>query len=165
MPIYESVEIRKSIDNDTTFAGEVVMTLDENGLVLAEGVPLSIDGHVIPSGLTLTHDLLAASVDTYIHTVTEGRWQVDSAVSMISVTGGAAAAVTVMVCTATQLPAAGTAQLTAVLDLEETAPSQKVGILIASPTVILPGFSVALDFSGTLTGLVGSITVKLKKLS
>lgn len=112
----------------------------------------------------LTWPLLAASVDSYIWTCVEGVWQITAARSIISVTGGASAAVMLEYCSGVTAVGSGVDQLTAALDLQETAPDRQNGVLIASPNEIFPGDSIGADFSGTLTGLVGCLTVQIKRV-
>lgn len=108
--------------------------------------------------------LLAASVDSYIWECVEGVWQVAGVRCMVSTAGGASAAVDVKVCSGLTAPASGTTQLTAACVLTTAGPSRGDGTLIASPTLILPGDSLAADFSGTLTALVGLLSVQLKRV-
>jgi hypothetical protein len=91
-------------------------------------------------------------------------WQVTGVHSNITVSGGTSAAVTVVHCAAGVAIGSGTAQLSAALDLEETGPNMQTGTLIASPTLFYPGDVLGLDFSGTLTSLVGVITIELGKV-
>lgn len=107
--------------------------------------------------------LIATSVDTYVWTNPEGVWEVSRAESIISVTGGTGADVMVEVCSGVTALTSGVDQLSAVLDLEETAPDKQVGTLIATPTSIFPGDNVSVYFTGTLTGLVGNLTITLKR--
>ena len=70
----------------------------------------------------------------------------------------------VVVCTGSVAIGSGVAQLTGALDLTVTAPAKRAGTLIASPTEIYIGDSVGIDMSGTLTGLVGQVTIGLKRI-
>lgn len=79
-----------------------------------------------------------------------------------SVVGGASAAVDVKKCTGTTAPASGTSMLASAFDLTSGVAINTVTdkTLAAPATVTLAaGDRVALDFSGTLTGLVGSVTL------
>ena len=138
--------------------GAKVATFDKSGMYdeVAAGFITAFDKVVWP--------LLAASVDSFIWVCTEGIWQVAAVREAHTVVGGAAAAVTVVVCPQAVAIASGTAQLTAVLDLTITAPAGRAGTLITTPTKMTVGDCVGLDFSGTLTGLVGAITVSLKRV-
>ena len=112
----------------------------------------------------LTVDLLAAMVDNFLWTCIEGIWQVAGVAEAHTVVGGASCAVQVVVCPGSVAIGSGTAQLTATLDLTVTAPAKSFGTLIASPTQIFRGDSVGIDISGTQTGLVGKLTVQLKRI-
>ena len=147
---------------------EIVDAVGNTVLTLSGDTP----GGMTAAGNRRIHDLeefsrelVATAVDNYVWTCREGVWQLAYASSVIAVTGGASAAVQLMVCNSTQLPAAGIAQLTAALDLQETAPNTQLGTLIASPTLIFPTMHLATDFSGTLTGLVGNLTFVMKRVS
>jgi hypothetical protein len=86
------------------------------------------------------------------------------------VVGGASAAVGVTKCTGTTAPGSGTAITSADFDLTATA-NTVVSKTVASGLTstgadrkITTGNSFALNFSGTLTGLVGVITLYVIKL-
>lgn len=113
---------------------------------------------------TIVWPLLAASVDSFVWVNSAGVWQLVAASSIISASGGTSAAVQIRVGDAATAIASATAQLSAALDLEETAPDKKNGTLIASPTKIYPGMVVSVDFSGTLTALVGVLTMDFKRV-
>jgi hypothetical protein len=112
----------------------------------------------------INRDLLAASVDSFIWGVIEGQWQVAGVMESHTVVGSTSAAVTVLVCPQAVAIASGVAQLSAGFDLTVTAPAKAFGTLIASPTVMTKGDVLALDFSGTLTNLVGNITIWMKRV-
>jgi hypothetical protein len=108
--------------------------------------------------------LLAASVDSFIWGVVEGQWQVAGAIESHTVVGSTNAAVTILVCPQAVAIGSGVAQLSAGFDLTVTAPAKAYGTLIASPTRMTRGDVLALDFSGTLTGLVGNLTIYMKRV-
>lgn len=153
MPKEESYEV---IDRSLAPAENVLITLDSNGIV-------DSSSRRLPFFTTITKELIATSVDTYLWTCPEGQWEITRAESIISVTGGTGADIMVEHCTGVVAPASGTDQLTAVLDLEETAPAKALGTLIATPTPFQPGDNLAVYFTGTLTGLVGAISITLKR--
>lgn len=107
--------------------------------------------------------LLAGSLDGYVWECIEGVWQVAAVRALVSTAGGSGAQVDVKVCAGLTAPASGVTQLSAVLTLTTTGPSRADGTLIATPTSIFPGDSVALDFGGTLTALVGLISIQMKR--
>ncbi len=121
-------------------------------------------------GRYLTHKdrftalLLAATVSNYLWTPQEGIWVVTGVSSTHSVVGGASAAVMPVVCLGSVAVASGTAQLTAALDLTLTAPRSQYGTLIATPTQFVRGDALGLLMSGTLTGLVGAVTVEVARV-
>jgi len=81
----------------------------------------------------------------------------------VSVTGGTSCTVDLLVSPGVVAPA-GTTQLTAAIDIEETAPFSRNGVLIASPTRIFPGDSISRVIAGTPGSLEGLLTVQLKRV-
>ena len=108
--------------------------------------------------------LTASSVDAFVFSPLEGVWQVTGVRESHTVVGGSGATVQVVVCTGSVAIGSGVAQLTGALDLTVTAPANRAGTLIASPTEIYICDSVGIDMSGTLTGLVGQVTIGLKRI-
>lgn len=151
MPIEQSIEIKG--DGPT---GTRIVLIDKNGY--QDG-----SGKLLDAGRYVNWPLLAASVDSYIWECVEGVWSVTAVKALVSTAGGSGAQVDVKVCPGLTAPASGTTQLSAVLTLTTTGPSRADGTLIAAPTDIFPGDSIALDFGGTLTALVGMITVQIKR--
>ena len=137
--------------------GVILVDSDEVGIKDGSGRYFSPYEHV-------NHDLLAASVDGFIWTCIEGVWQIAGVAEAHTVVGSSGATVQVVVCPGSVAIASGTAQLTAALDLTVTAPAKSFGTLIATPTQIFRGDSVGMDLSGTLTGLVGMLTVQLRRV-
>lgn len=151
---------------ETAAAGTAIMTLDVNGLVMTAGYPVKVGANRVMDKLYLDEILLAASVDKHAWICYEGRWQVEAVRAILATAGSDGGAVTldVMVTTGTQAPASGTTQLAATMDMKTTANTLISPALIASPTVIVPGNRVSLDFTGTLTALAGLLTVVLKRI-
>jgi len=137
--------------------GDSVLEFGGDGLSNAEGCMWSPYAQV-------SWPLLAASVDNYIWTCIEGVWKLENAIAKITVSGGTDAAIMLVACSGVTAVADGVDQLDAVVDLEETAPASAYGIVIAEPTLMFPGDSLGLEFSGTLTGLVGALTVLLARV-
>ena len=137
--------------------GAVVATIDKRGI---------LDGsdRRFFAPMYIRQQLLATSVDQFIWTCIEGVWQVIGGRSAITVSGGSSAIVQVHHCAGAVAPSSGTNQFTGAFDLEETAPNVQTGTLITAPNDFIPGDSLGLDFNGTLTGLVGNITVLLKRI-
>lgn len=117
---------------------------------------------IIPFEL-VTQQLLASTISQAIF-VADDNYQVVSVQAVADVLGGAGATVTVEVLTGVQAPGGGVAQLGAALVLNGTAHQVQVGALIAAPTTLAAGNRLGIVMAGTLTGLVGSITVKLKRV-
>ncbi len=139
-----------------------------NTTILLDGDLIGIkskNGGIIHDEDIINVLVVAASLDTYVWTPRTGVWVITGATSIISVSGGTGASVMPRVCSGITAVASGVAQLSAALDLEETGPNKQIGTMIAAPTEIFPGDSIGLDFSGTLTGLVGVVNVYVKRIS
>ncbi len=144
-----------------------VTLVNRTGVILVDSDEIGIkdgSGRYFSPYDYVTHDILAATPNSFIWTCIEGVWQIAGVAEAHTVAGGASAAVQVVVCPGSVAIASGTAQLTATLDLTVTAPAKSFGTLIATPTQIFRGDSVGLSFSGTLTGLVGMLTVQLRRV-
>lgn len=155
MPKFESVEI---MGRDAAPAEDVLMTLNRNGLV-------DDSNRKLPFFTTISKELIATSVDTHLWTCPEGVWELVRAEAFVDVTGSTGADVMVEVCSGIVAVTAGIDQLTAVMDIEIVGPVKVLGTLIATPTPMQPGDNLTVYFTGTLTGLIGSLTLTLKRTS
>lgn len=107
----------------------------------------------------------ADAVDQAIFTAS-GGWVLTSVVLTPTVagTGDGSATVMVKLCDSAEAPASGDAMLNSTLDLEGTIHTPQAGALTTYTGVSVPnGKIVALDFTGTLTSSVGSITLYGKR--
>jgi len=140
--------------------GSTILTLDKNGVLFATG------SRYLHNLVAITSELLAASLDKHIWICREGVWQVVSVQEIHSVAGTDAGAVTLDVKTTSGVtaPASGTTQLTGTINLKATANTLQNGTLIAAPTKMFPGDTLALDFTGTLTAVVGLCTVHIARV-
>jgi hypothetical protein len=159
---------------EDTAGNEWVYWFDVNGVlrfadiatVVAASFNFNTGGKVANVDM-LQATLLAASVDTDIAVATQPFIVLDVRETH-SVVGGASAAVRPRKITDTSAPgaaASGTVKeiTTAALDLTLSVNTQRQGALSATPAdyTFAVGDRLALDFSGTLTGLVGQITVAI----
>lgn len=113
---------------------------------------------------TVSRQLLAADVDQAMFICPVGRTcRVLSISEIHSVVGGASAAVQPRRGRATETPAAGDLLTTATIDLTATVNTIITPTLTATDAdrVLAAGDRITLDFAGTLTGLVGAITIDL----
>jgi hypothetical protein len=149
------VEIKNS-------AGTTVASIDNTGLL---SVASATGQRVV-----LTTELLAASVDKWMF-VADRAYIVTAVNEVHSVVGGAAAAVRPRKITAASTAAPGavvaagiTEITTAAIDLTAAINVSQTAALsaTASDFTLAAGDKIGLDFSGTLTGLVGSLTIVLK---
>lgn len=110
--------------------------------------------------IVITRDVLAASVDQDIF-VAPFACKLVRAQEAHSVVGGASAAVDIKKCTGTTVPGSGTTMLASTFDLTATINTvvDKSLSATAADLTLAAGDRVAMDFSGTLTGLVGSVTL------
>jgi len=138
--------------------GATVLTLDDDGMK-------DSSNRIFNAFVNVQAQLLATPVANYIWRCRFGVWQVEYVNALVRVTGGTGCTCDVLVCQQVEAVASGVSQLTAVMDLEETAPFQATPALIASPTEIFPGDSVAFNYGGTATGLIGLLTVVIKRVS
>lgn len=139
--------------------GADILTLNAQGMRAvgaAGGVYSAFDVITVP--------LLAATVDGFIWVCHEGLWQVSSVAEGHTTVGGAGATVNVVVCPQGSAIGSGTAQLSAALDLTVTAPAVRFGTLINPATIMSRGDALALDLSGTLGSLVGTVSVQIKRI-
>lgn len=137
--------------------GATVLNLDETGMK-------DSDNRILSFYDTIRAQLAATPVANYLWRCFKGVWVVEHVNVLVRVTGSTGATVDVLVCQGVEAVASGVSQLGAVMDVEETAPFQAVPALIASPTQIFPGDSVAFNYGGTATGLIGLLTVIVKRI-
>jgi hypothetical protein len=141
-------------------SGNTVINVDENGF--RDGSTIS---RVYSPFEFLFDRIFATPLAAYMWRCFEGVWQVTNVGADCSVTGGASTTADVLVCAPAVAPGSGTSQLTAVIDIEETAPFQRTGTLIASPTLIHPGMLVARVYAGTVASVEGILTVQIRRIS
>jgi hypothetical protein len=122
-----------------------------------------IDVKPIPGEL-ITMPLFASTVSQTIFIADVNGYQVTSVSVVPNVIGGAGATVTVEALTGTQAVGTGVAQLTAALALNGVANTVLNGVLIAAVTTINAGQRFGIVMAGTLTGLVGLLTVAIKRV-
>lgn len=127
------------------------------------------DSWSIPETTAISIDLTASSVDSNIF-VADVPMEVVAVREVHSVVGGASAAVGLTKCTGTTAPGSGTAITVADFDLTATVNTNQNKTLAsglattAATRKLAVGDRLGLNFSGTLTGLVGVVTVFLRKL-
>lgn len=117
----------------------------------------------IPLFVEVSQQLLATTVSQSVF-IADGNYVVAGVQVVPNVAGGSGATVTVEVCTGTQAPGSGTAQLTAALALNGTINTVVAGTLIAAPTAIAAGNRVGIVMAGTLTALVGVVSIQLQRV-
>lgn len=123
---------------------------------------------LLTPGKVVSVQLLAASVDSWVF-VADRKYKVVKIQEIHSVVGGAAAAARFRKITDTSAPGAAASATvvelqTAAFDLTATINTTQTATLAAAAAdlTILAGQKIALDVSGTLTGLVGTATITLE---
>lgn len=151
-----------SAQNQTVASGKT--------LAVTTADKLTVGGVIVPQTMTVTTELLAASVDKWVF-VAPFACKVVSVKEVHSVAGGSAAAVSPRKITGVSAPgaavAAGVTEITtAAFDLTATANTVVTGTLSATATdyTLAAGDKIGLDFSGTLTALVGFLVIELKRV-
>lgn len=139
--------------------GATILDIDSRGIV-------SGAGYMIDSHKYIRADLLAGSIDNYIFTNNDplAIFNITNIAAQIATAGGSSAVVTVKVCTSAVAPASGVAQHSTPIDLTTVGPAL-IKPTITTTTNINPGDSISLDFGGTLTALIGCITLQLKRIA
>ena len=119
----------------------------------------------IIAGEPITVPLFATTVSQTIF-VADDNYVITGVQVVADVLGGAGATVTVEALTGVVANGSGVAQLTAALVVGSTGTAHAVvaGTLIAAPTVIAKGSRFGIVMAGTLTALVGLITVSIKRV-
>lgn len=117
--------------------------------------------HRQASEVVLTAQISASSVDAPIF-VANRNYKVVSIEEIHSVVGGTSAALRVRKASGTTAPSAGTALHSANFDLTATVNTKQAGAIVAADALVKAGEKISLDFSGTLTGLAGSVTIVLR---
>jgi hypothetical protein len=110
--------------------------------------------------------IAAASVDSHVFIATKAC-EVRGIREIHTAAGGSGAAVRARKCTGTTVPGSGAALHTADFDLTATANTVQTGTLTATAAdlVLAAGNTIALDFTGTLTALLGVVTIELRLLN
>lgn len=126
---------------------------------------ISPRGFYYPDEMKVDVQLRATSVDSYVTFFSHGVWQVQRVISGVTVNGGAGATAMLTYCAGATAPASGVDQLTAAVDLNAgTEPYVIPYAAVAAPAKFRPGDSLGLVMAGTLTALVGALTVFLKRI-
>lgn len=131
---------------------------------------LTLGGNKVGTTVTVSVELLASSVDKWVF-IADRAYQVVQIEEIHSVVGGASAAVRPRKVTNASAPGAAAGanvkELTqAAFDLTATVNTTQTATLTATAAdlQLADGDKISLDFSGTLTGLVGLLTITLKAL-
>lgn len=141
-------------------AGADLFKIDANGAVWqpnASGLLVKI-----PRWEEVTLPLLAATVSQTIF-IADDSYIVTGVQVVANVVGGSGATVTLEVNTGTQAPGSGTAQ-TAAQDLHGITANTSTTVAVTTQTTMVAGNRLGIVMAGTLTGLVGNLTVQLQRV-
>lgn len=144
------LEVRDGNDNDALLYS-----------ISAAGVAVAVDPNLVGERFSVEAQLDAADADTHIWVCPVGRTARVLAINEVhSVVGGGSAACQPRRAQGTEAPASGDLLTTATIDLTATANTVITPTLTATDAnrVLAAGDRLALDFSGTLTGLEGAIS-------
>ena len=140
------------------------------GAVAAPADKLTAGGVKVATTVTISVELLAASVDKWVF-IANRAYEVVSIEEVHSVVGGASAAVKARKVLNVSAPGASAGAnvvefATAAFDLTAAVNTVQTATLsaTASDYQLADGDKIGLDFSGTLTGLVGVLTITLKAI-
>lgn len=159
-PAYPPLHIKPSaVFTNTAAKGDIYFDSTANNVVAHDGTNhRHLDGYV-----RLSFRIDANSVDGHVF-IADRAYVVVSAKEIHSTAGGSSAAVQVRKCTGTTAPASGTAIAQATFDLTATVNTTQTATLSATAAdyTLAAGDKLAFDFSGTLTSLVGAVTIVLR---
>jgi hypothetical protein len=123
----------------------------------------------IPDTIYVRHELRSTSVDN-VFFISDGNYEVISVAVVQSGLGAGSSTLDVMKCDGTDAPASGTTILAAVFALDSTANTPVVKNAASGLTATIAdrklasGDRLSVDLSGTISSLVGNLTVGLKRL-
>ena len=132
-------------------------------LVVTTADKLTVGGNIIPQTIFVPVDLATSLIDHSVF-VADASYQIASTRCIYAVAALALGTLQVTVETGTAAPGTGTSQLTGTLNLSSTVNTALAGTLIGSPTTIAAGDRISLHLGGTLTNLLGSCTIGLKRV-
>jgi len=163
----ESITITKRNDL-TTGVGTTVFNVDGNGAVAYAPTRLKQDSSVIHQSLVRCVDVISTAVDRAVFSPNNGVWKLAGVTYCNRVVGSDGSAVTadIMACDAGEAPASGVTQLTAAdsINLKGTVDTPASVALAATLEEVGPGKYFAVNFGGTLTAVVSTITCEFQRI-
>lgn len=152
----------------TLSAGATVAT--GQTLAVTSADKLTVGGLIVPQELEFSQVILAATANQHVF-VAPWTLQITGIQEIHSVVGGSGATVAIRKITDTSAPNASAGAtvkelMTGALSLTSTANTVQSGTLSATATDLqfAIGDHIAINFAGTLTGLVGVVTIKYKRI-
>ena len=166
MPDFPSLRVKHQSGSGDG-VGVIDADIDSNGITVYAPDHFKRDTYVIHPREAFSIPLIATTpVDTCIWSPPEGVWVVDKVMSHRRVVCASGTA-DIMVCASGVAPASGVTQLSAANALLLSTPAADVLANHALATILTecgPGSYFALHLAGTLTNLVGTLTVEFKRL-
>lgn len=144
-----------------SLAGDTTV-LSGKTLTIASADALTVGGTIVPQEIIIPISLSSALVDQTIF-VANANYKLSSVKCIYAVAALTSGVLQLKVETGTQAPGSGTSQLTGNINLSSTAHTVLTGTLIGSPTTLVSGDRISIDVGGTLTGLLGSCSVGIKR--
>jgi len=156
---------------DLQVAGISKLKVDSTGALTAAG-GLAASGALqqpnasgtatkVPRSVEVTLPLSATTPSSTVF-IADDNYLITGVQVVVSVVGGSGATITVEVNTGTQAPGSGTAQ-TGAQDLHSLVVNTVTAVTLTAQTAIASGNRVGIVMAGTLTGLVGNLTIQLQR--
>jgi len=160
----ESLEVI-SRPGDNTGVGVRSARIDANGFNAYSPTKLKQDSNIVHDKAIITILVSPTGADTYVFSPVEGTWIVDS-FTVMQVVASTSGTLDLKACAQGTLPASGTTQLTAPMDLAVVGNNalDVKATLIAAPTEIGPGMRLGFDYAGTMTSFVGHAVLTMKRI-
>jgi hypothetical protein len=150
---------------DLQVAGASKFKVDASGNLTPAGSVLQPNGSgvatKIPRSVEVTLPLSATTPSSTVF-IADDNYLITQVQVVVSVVGGSGATIKVEVNTGTQAPNSGTAQ-TGAQDLAGLTPNTVTNVALTAQTAIAAGNRVGIVMAGTLTGLVGNLTIQLQR--
>jgi len=167
MPVFSSVTVQIP-PGDNTGLGMTVANIDARGLQAVAPAHLKQDGNLVHDKelIQVAFPTAPAAGGLYVWSVPEGFWQL-AGVIYSQGTASTSGTIDVQVCSVGTAANAGTTQLTAVIGTSTAGNNSQdvTGTLIATPTTFGPGNRLSIVIGGTPTGMVGTVSLSIRRVA
>jgi len=124
---------------------------------------LTVGGTIIPQEIPVTVPLVSTLLTQPVF-IADNTYQITGTKCFYSIAALLSGAFQVTVDSGTTAPGGGIAQLTSAINLSSTTDTTYTGSLISNPTTINAGDRITAKVTGTLTSLLGSCTIYIKRV-